>query len=116
MKFSLNVYVIVLVLMVSLGAAVLPANEVSIFSLHNRIGNVKAAPLKNFITNIPVILNDFRVATVFGVEMYKMNAGGGLDKMNQAGISWIRHNDSRYGPDTDALVWTAIEPKKGDRN
>jgi len=79
-------------------------------------GYAYAAPLKDFITNIPIILKNVTEETIFGVEMYKMTAEGGLDKMNEAGTTWIRHNDFRDGPETDALIWTAVEPNKGERN
>jgi len=55
------------------------------------------------------------IDTLFGVEMYNMTPGGGLNRMDEAGITWIRHNDTNPGPETNALVWTAIEPNKGDR-
>lgn len=76
----------------------------------------QAAPLADSKTYIPVILNNIQENTLFGVEMYKITSGGGLDKMTEAGISWIRHNDTRAGPETSALIWTAVEPNKGDRN
>ena len=47
--------------------------------------------------------------------MYNMTANGGLNRMDEAGITWIRHNDTNPGPETNALIWTAVEPNKGDR-
>ncbi len=55
------------------------------------------------------------IDTLFGVEMYNMTANGGLYRMDEAGITWIRHNDTSAGPETNALIWTAVEPNKGDR-
>jgi len=78
--------------------------------------NVLAAPLANQKTYIPVIINNYIEETIFGVEMYDMSTKGGLDKMNEAGVTFLRHNDYSHTYPTDALIWTAVEPNKGTRN
>lgn len=46
-------------------------------------------------------------APVVGIEMHRIDAAGGLELVQQAGTYWVRRN---------ALLWSSIEPEKGQRN
>jgi len=76
--------------------------------------SVRAAVLNEI--SIPIVFNGELIETIFGVEMYDMTVKGGLQQMNAAGITWIRHNDLRSDLPTDALIWAAVENSKGARN
>ena len=54
---------------------------------------VKAAALEELSGYIPIVFNGETKETIFGVEMYNITLDGGLYKMVEAGITWIRHND-----------------------
>ena len=44
---------------------------------------------------------------IFGAEMYAIDAGGGLNQMAAANMSWVRRN---------AVVWSSIESTEGTYN
>ncbi|MBE3118145.1 MAG: cellulase family glycosylhydrolase, partial [Candidatus Atribacteria bacterium] len=71
--------------------------------------SVAAAP-STFTIYLPLVMNSFpipNIQTVFGAEMYAINAGGGLDQMATANMSWVRRN---------AVVWSSIESTEGTYN
>ena len=109
-------FLLILTFMFSLALIGWRLNDSSLFKQLIKQKNVHAAPLTNLITNIPIVLNKPQEDTVFGVEMYTMTPSGGLDKMKEAGVTILRHNDWRSEPPTNALIWTAVEPNIGDRN
>jgi len=77
---------------------------------------VLAAPSIDMNIYLPIVSNNYpAVQTIFGVEMYDITEGGGLNEISAAGATYIRHNKSSSGP-VDGLIWTAVEPNKGDRN
>ncbi|MBE0409923.1 MAG: hypothetical protein IBX69_09340 [Anaerolineales bacterium] len=45
--------------------------------------------------------------SIFGIELHRMNSGGGLNLMKDAGAFWIRRN---------GLLWSDVEPVQGVRN
>lgn len=47
------------------------------------------------------------VSQVFGVELERLTAAGGLNRLAQTGAGWVRRN---------AVVWSAVEPTEGARN
>ena len=69
-------------------------------------GGIKPTPT---VQPTPEITPIPDIDTLFGVEMYNMTPDGGLNRMDEAGITWIRHNDTNPGPETNALIWTAVE-------
>jgi len=76
---------------------------------------VLAAPSVDMNIYLPIVFNNFPVRTIFGVEMFDITEGKGLNEIAAAGATYIRHNYSNSGP-VDGLIWTAVEPNKGDRN
>ena len=44
---------------------------------------------------------------IVGVEMHSISPQGGLDKVREAGVYWVRRN---------ALIWADVEPQEGIRN
>jgi hypothetical protein len=47
------------------------------------------------------------VYPVMGIELYQVTPGGGVELAQQAGAFWTRRN---------ALLWSDVEPEKGNRN
>ncbi|MGB6422937.1 MAG: hypothetical protein WBF05_13970 [Anaerolineales bacterium] len=79
-------------------------------------GVALAAPSVDMNTYLPIVSNNYpAVQTIFGVELYNITEGRGLNEIAAAGATYIRHNYSNSGP-VDGLIWTAVEPNKGDRN
>ncbi len=76
--------------------------------------SVRAAVLDQI--SLPIVFNGELIETIFGVEMYQITTKGGLQQMNEAGITWIRHNDLRSDLPTNALIWAAVETSKKVRN
>jgi hypothetical protein len=82
-----------------------------------RKGVALAAPSVDMDTYLPIVLNNYSARTIFGVEMFDITEGGGLNEIAAAGATYIRHNSSDDSePPFDGLIWTAVEPDKGDRN
>lgn len=86
------------------------------FNINEDLKNVQAATINGLDEYLPVILKGELRETIFGVEMYDMTSGGGLYKMNNIGITWIRHNFLWSDPPANTLIWTAVEPSKGTRD
>ncbi len=80
-----------------------------------RKGVALAAPSVDMNIYLPIVFNNYPVRTIFGVEMFNITEGKGLNEIEAAGATYIRHNYSNGGP-VDGLIWTAVEPNKGDRN
>jgi len=80
-----------------------------------RKGFALAAPSVDMNTYLPIIFNNYPVRTIFGVEMYHITEGRGLNEIEAAGATYIRHNYSNIGP-VEGLIWTAVEPERGNRN
>ena len=80
-----------------------------------RKGFALAAPSVDMNIYLPIVLKNLTVRTIFGVEMYDITVPRGLNEIETAGATYIRHNYSNSGP-VDGLIWTAVEPNKGDRN
>ena len=80
-----------------------------------RKGVVLAAPSIDMNNYLPIVFNNYPIRTIFGVEMYRITEGGGLNEIEAAGATNIRHNYSNSGP-VDGLIWTAVEPERGNRN
>lgn len=56
---------------------------------------------------MPILVRKNRTASLFGVEMDKLNSAHGLEQMSSAGAFWLRRN---------ALLWSSVEPTKGTRD
>jgi hypothetical protein len=81
-----------------------------------RRGVALAAPSVDMNTYLPIVFKNYPAPrTIFGVEMYYITEGGGLNEIAAAGATYIRHNYSNSGP-VDGLIWTAVEPERGNRN
>jgi len=63
-------------------------------------GVALAAPSVNMDIYLPIIFNNYPARTIFGVEMYNITEGGGLNEIEDAGATYIRHN---------GLIWAMVE-------
>ena len=71
-------------------------------------GVALAAPSVDMDIYLPIIFNNYPVRTIFGVEMYNITEGGGLNEIEDAGATYIRHN---------GLIWAMVEWNySGERN
>ncbi|MBU0510929.1 MAG: hypothetical protein KJ638_04410, partial [Chloroflexi bacterium] len=55
---------------------------------------------------LPLITRNFSLVTIFGIEMTSITPAGGLDAVVQTEASWTRRN---------GVLWSSVEPAKGDR-
>jgi len=84
-----------------------------------RKGVALAAPSEDMNFYLPIVFNNYpAVQTIFGVEMFHITEGGGLNEIEAAGATYIRHNSTNTtnSEPVDGLIWTAVEPEKGNRN
>jgi hypothetical protein len=68
--------------------------------------SVAAAP-SPFTIYLPLVMRNFPLQTIFGVEMAQITTGGGLDQVAAANTTWVRRN---------AVLWSSVEPSDGTFN
>lgn len=93
----------VLVILYALGANISPPLSSTQTIWHNS-KSAQAANTTPSTVYLPLINKFYPLMTVFGVEMHRMTASGGLDEVVQAGTTWVRRN---------ALFWSDVEPTEG---
>ena len=54
---------------------------------------------------LPAVVNGAPGSSVFGMEMYRLNADRGIDLVKASGTRWVRRN---------ALLWKTVEPNRGE--
>ncbi len=68
-----------------------------------------AAPAAQLVPVVymPVLMSNYPVQTIFGVEMQTIDVAGGLVPLTDAKMNWVRKN---------GLFWSDVEPTEGIRN